>query len=362
MMMGKYFTFLAAKIILGAMSYPLVSLAFSRVAYTTRRQMQNNNLRRFSTIEPFAVDVDTNGETLASSFNPVGPPDFLSAITVGESIRSHGKNITRLSSSPDIFLAKDLIPEEDRIILMQAAQVQGMKVAGTKQSGENTVRKNSYLTWIDPFSIVTADEGRDWRDAPLVARDTIFKSRSCFAHDVMNDSMNNAEIGICFAEDLQVAKYDKDGRFDYHHDGYSRYLTVLSYLNGVGGTYFPFGGMKDELEGIDFTNENEVSVLSFKRQLEKCGILIVGEEGSDAYLQSAFMKPKQVVQIEAGDAIAFYNYMPGGEKDLRLLHCSLPVPKEKWISTAWFRSDALTGPFASFKKAQLFESFYGGAQ
>ncbi len=216
---------------------------------------------------------------------------------------------------------------------MQAAQTQGMKVAGTRHSGENTVRKNSYLTWIDPFSINTTDED-DWRDASSVARDTIFKSRSCFAHSVMNDSMNNADLAMCSPEDLQVAKYDKGGRFDYHHDGYSRYLTVLSYLNGVGGTFFPFGGMTDELEGIDFTNEDEVSVLSFKRKLEKCGILIVGEEGSDAYLQSAFVKPKQVVQIEAGDAVAFYNYMAGGEKDLRLLHCSLPVSTEKWITTA----------------------------
>lgn len=358
-MMRKYFTCLAAKvvIILVAMPHRFASLAFSRAAHTTRQQMHNKTyLKRFSTLDPIAVD--TSGETLASSFNPIGPPDFLSNLSVGQSIRSHGKNITRLSSTPDIYLVKDLIPAADRETLIQAAQSQGMKVAGTRQSGENTIRKNSYLTWIDPFSIVTNDED-DCRDASAVARDTIFKSRSCFAHSVMNDRMNKADISVCFAEDLQVAKYDKDGRFDYHHDGYSRYLTVLSYLNGVGGTFFPFGGMSDELEGIDFTNEDEVSVLSFKRQLDKCGILVVGEEGSNSYLQSAFVKPKQVVRIEAGDAIAFYNYMPGGEKDLRLLHCSLPVPTEKWIATAWFRSDALTGPFASLKKAELFESFYG---
>ena len=40
------------------------------------------------------------------------------------------------------------------------------------------------------------------------------------------------------AEDLQVAKYDKDGHFDYHQDVYSRYLTVLTCLNGIVGTYF----------------------------------------------------------------------------------------------------------------------------
>ena len=100
---GKYLPSLAAKIILVAMS----SLAFSRVAYTTRRQMHKSNLIRFSTLEPFAIDT-VNGE-VDSSFNPIGPPDFLSNLSAGESIRAYGKNITRLSSSPDIFLVKDLI-------------------------------------------------------------------------------------------------------------------------------------------------------------------------------------------------------------------------------------------------------------
>jgi hypothetical protein len=245
---------------------------------------------------------------------------------------------------------------------MKAAASQGMKIAGTRSSGENTVRKNSYLAWIDPHSILCSNddnEGGDyWKDASSVARETIAKSRLCFVHDVMNDLINTVEkMEFCFAEDLQVAKYDEQGMFDYHHDGYSRYLTVLTYLNGVGGTYFPFGDMGDELLGINFTNETEVSVLKFKKNFDKCcGILIVGEEGSDPYLKSSgFVKPKNIIHIKAGDAIAFYNYMPGGEKDLRQLHCSLPVPREKWISTSWFRSEALTGPFAALKKMQLFQ-------
>ncbi|CAM9121472.1 unnamed protein product [Heterosigma akashiwo] len=301
--------------------------------------------------------MDTNHDLL-NSFNLLGPPEFLSNLSVGETSRLHHKDITRLSSSPDIFLMKDLISVEDRETLMQAAEIQGMKIAGTRQSGENTVRKNSYLAWIDPNSMSNNDGGSNWWDASSVARETIVKSRLCFAHNVMNDMIDNCKkMDFCFAEDLQVAKYDVGGRFDYHHDGFSRYLTVLSYLNGVGGTYFPFGDMRDELDGIDFTNENEVSVLSFKKKTDQCGILIVGDEGDDAYLQSTSVNPKTIIQIQAGDAVAFYNYMPSGEKDLRLLHCSLPVPREKYICTSWLRSEALTGPFALLKKMQLYESW-----
>lgn len=344
--------------------YPLrLSLAFSQTTFfLTRRQIHRSKFT--STLELFAADtVDMNHhETLLKSFNPLGPNPNLTNLPTGQSLQLHDKQITRLSSSPDIFLVKDLIHMEDRNILMKAANSQGMKVAGTRSSGENTVRKNSYLAWIDPHSITCSSSNNDekggdyWKDASSVARETILKSRMCFVHDTMNDLINTVEkMEFCFAEDLQVAKYNEQGMFDYHHDGYSRYLTVLTYLNGVGGTYFPFGNMGDELLGINFTNETEVSVLKFKKNLDKCGILIVGEEGSEPYLKSSFVKPKNIIHIKAGDAIAFYNYMPGGEKDLRQIHCSLPVPQEKWISTSWFRSEALTGPFAALKKMQLFE-------
>ena len=114
--------------------------------------------------------------------------------------------------------------------------------------------------------------------------------------------------------------------------------------------------MSDELVERNFTiSEDGVSVMSFKKQFERCGVLIAGKEGSDPYLKSSYVNPKSTVYIEEGDAVAFYSFTKGGEKDLRQLHCSLPVPEEKWIATCWFRSDALTGPFAYLKKAQLLE-------
>ena len=357
----------AAQMTMLLMATPRLTLAFSSSGM--KRHVATLLQAASAKVEPLAaprIDAsNTNNELLLKSFNPLGPPEELSGLSLGQTIHLHDKDITRLSSSPDIFLIKDLIPKDDRTTLIQAAESQGiMKIAGTRQSGENTIRKNSFISWIDPYTLSSnKDEGEndDWREAPTVARETILKSRLCFAHSVMNDIINNVDnIAVCSAEDLQIAKYNNGGSYDYHHDGYGRYLTCLCYLNGIGGTYFPFANMsKNELDGIDFTNENEVSVLSLKKQFDKCGMLIVGEEGQDAYLQSSFVKPKTIIQIDAGDAIAFYNYMPSGEKDLRQLHCSLPVPQEKWIATSWLRSDALTGPFALMKKAQLFGSWRG---
>lgn len=291
-------------------------------------------------------------------FHPLGPPSFLSNLPTGESFNYLGKSITRLSSLPDIFLVRSLISKDDRDILMQTANSRGMSTAGTRKSGENTIRKGSYLTWIDPYCLDSSERDEGAPTASEVAREIITKSRKYFSHEVMNDLISNVDmIDYAFVEDMQVAKYDIGGRFDYHHDGYGRYLTVLSYVNGIGGTYFPFGNMpSSDLNGIDFTNEDEVSVLSFKNRVKdgRCGILTVGREGIDAYLKSTPVRPKNIVELLPGDAIAFYNYDINGEKDLRTLHCSLPVPEEKWIATCWYRSEALTGPFGYLKRSRLF--------
>jgi len=258
----------------------------------------------------------------ATSFHPLGPPSDLSDLAVGNTVFSEvgREHITRLSRSPDIFLVKDLIPAGDRRTLMRAAADQGMTAAGTRNSDANTVRKNSQLAWIEMRDV---GDGDDAARAASVAWDAIVKSKDCFSHEAMDDGVNNFER-------MQVAKYDKGGWFDYHHDGFSRYLTVITYLNSVGGTYFPFGDMGGSRDGCDFTNEDEA------RDAGKCGILIVGEEGEESYLNSTSsapsVNPKTIVDIEAGDTVAFYSRCPDGGEDSRSLHCSLTVPQEKWIS------------------------------
>lgn len=286
-------------------------------------------------------------------FNPIGPPTRLADLAIGETCTQASSAITRLSQSPDLFLIKDFVSQADREILMQAAADQGMKTAGTRSSEANTIRKNSYLTWIDPYDL----SGSTSVEALSVARDTIHKSGALFAHEAMHKMiLEGGRVDYFFAEDLQVAKYDTDGCFNFHHDGYSRYLTVLIYLNGVGGTWFPRVNFQCEFQDIDIADDEASAVeIARSKVAGQDGLLFVGEEGLEPYIQSLEMKPGSVVQIEAGDAVAFYSYKSSGQKDWKSLHCSLPVPQEKWIATSWFRSEALTGPFSYLKKEAMLD-------
>ena len=154
------------------------------------------------------------------------------------------------------------------------------------------------------------------------------------------------------AEDVQVARYEAGGGYDLHHDGYGRYLTVLSYLNGVGGTYFPFGG------GDDDEDEDGASAIAAPGRSSvdgRRGILIVGREGHGAYTTAD--DRRRIVDIGPGDAIAFYSYDADGARDMRSVHSSLTSTEEKWISTCWFRSGGLTGPFGSLRKARLLDEW-----
>lgn len=303
-----------------------------------------------------------------SCLNPLGPPQFLSNLQVGETYQNNittihnattdTKNIriTRLSSSPDIFHIRNYGMEQhydnDRKILMQGAERQGMVVAETTRSETNKIRKNSFVSWIDPND--SNDPTGD------VAKKIIHRSRLNFAHEEMNAAIDDDQkdhSSFCYVERLQVAKYGVGGSYGYHHDGYSRFLTVLNYLNGIGGTYFPFGNMtSDELRDADIDLDKDEFVVieeTTKRVYgPPCGILMVGKEGREAY-RNTTVNPKSMVDLQAGDAIAFYNYLPGGERDLRLIHCSLqlPIQEEKWIATCWFRSEALTGTLGWIKKA-----------
>jgi hypothetical protein len=310
-------------------------------------------------------------------FNPIGPPIVLLNLEVGETCSMPSSTITRLSRSPDLFYIKDFIIKDDREVLMHAASEQGMKTAGTRSSEANTIRKNSYLTWIDPYDI----SGATSTEALSIARNLILKAEDLFAHESMHKVIKDGgRVEYFFAEDLQVAKYDTDGCFNFHHDGFSRYLSkivfvftismillpipyrdfctaVLIYINGIGGTYFPFANLGNTIHDVDAADEASAVEIATTRVPGKDGILLVGTEDAEYYHQSSDeMDPNSVIKISAGDAIAFYSYKPNGEKDWRSLHCSLAVPQEKWISTCWFRSEALTGPFGYMKK----EAMLGG--
>eukprot|EP00978_Attheya_sp_CCMP212_P001984 scaffold4099_cov53-Attheya_sp.AAC.1 len=270
------------------------------------------------------------------------------------------------------------------------AQRQGMKQAGTRQSEENTVRKNSYLTWLSNTpdeNCDDAEEEDDIESTSFMARTTASSMTNLAKTLFVHESLGAAKISsaschehfehYCAEEELQIVKYDSGGSFDLHHDGYERFLTVLTYLNGVGGTWFPMAQTSEEQKSI------LTDVPSKKADMEKIcadkvagrdGLLIVGKEcndppsNSDMSLDGNDDSSRSIVRIQAGDAIAFYNHRCGqpsvedsdeectnSNEEWRTLHCGLHVDQQKWIATNWFRSKHLTGPHAQLYRQRLLE-------
>ena len=184
----------------------------------------------------------------------------------------------------------------------------------------------------------------------LVASTTnIFLSQPILAHP---------SAGV---EDLQVLEYGVGGEFVFHHDGEPRILTVIYYLNGVGGTWFPLASVDDNADGINgkerVNNHHCVEQLKNKAQAMELikdlipgndGLLVKGGHGEQQQqqLQSSSSKDDHVVWINKGDAIAFYNYLDDGSArlDWRSIHCGLPTTKEdgaKWIANHWYRLNVL---------------------
>lgn len=290
----------------------------------------------------------------------LGPPTTLASLKIGESLeivldynsslKKTEKRITieRLSHEPgpDIFLIKNTLSQDVRSSIKRFAAKKGMKVAGTKKSAQNSIRTNSRIAWLDKN--VEEEEEKGLVNI-LISMENFVADN--FIHETLlksqKDEVDEEERYYCF-ESLQVAKYDQGGKFDLHHDDYGRFVTVLYYLNGVGGTYFPYAH-------TGARNNN--------------GLLIVGSEDPNHYLSQfdekfSFNNKKgerqsklkdiplstlpspdasnNIVYVKPGDAIVFYNYRAGGEKIQSSLHGSLPVPDEKWITTNWIRSEKLT--------------------
>jgi hypothetical protein len=336
-------------------------------------------------------------------FNPLRPPRYLASLRVGESYKipilgDRDLSITRLSRNPDIFLVPNLIVQTE--CLINAAKDQGLKVAGTRKSKANTVRTHSYLTWLghsnDNEDGALKDKYGSYRGLVHSITDLC---NSLFVHESLQiqhglhskeDHHHQDQQSLYVtAEDMQIAKYDSGGCFHLHHDGSNRFLTVLTYLNGVGGTYFPLAQtiqMRDNNNHHDFLSPPKLSMnddgsLSSKGYVVgKDGLLIVGKEGKTAYLDddedSILEDSSAIVRIQAGDAVVFYNYNllmegtnvvsdghdpeqwgdAGHNKEWRAVHAALAVPQEKWIATNWFRSDVLTGPFAHLYRESLLVS------
>jgi hypothetical protein len=166
-------------------------------------------------------------------------------------------------------------------------------------------------------------------------------------------------------ENLQVLHYGPGGEFVPHHDGEARILTVLYYLNGVGGTWFPLARGYEDCDGKEKNGcgwdqfpVNKGQALELMRGLEpgKDGLLVIGIAGTASSsfssngddIRSKEEVNEHIAWVNQGDAIAFYNYLDDGSEqiDWTSIHCGLPTTEEegggaKWIANHWYRMSLL---------------------
>jgi hypothetical protein len=137
---------------------------------------------------------------------------------------------------------------------------------------------------------------------------------------ISEEIRNDPGSGI---EDLQVLHYETGGEYVLHHDSETRALTIIYYLNGNAGTWFPLAGSKVPRP------LHKVQAMRLCQSLypHYNGICIGGDR----------------LPINAGDAVAFYNYLDDGSGMLnwRAIHTGLPAKGSKWIANHWFRSSGI---------------------
>jgi len=159
-------------------------------------------------------------------------------------------------------------------------------------------------------------------------------------------------------EDLQILKYGAGGEFVLHHDGEPRIMTIIYYVNGIGGTWFPLARTSDD--PCHDMNSSQIQeefnrCREVKSPQNKAQALDLGnglEPGSSGLLvKGASEKTKPIIDednehvawIDQGDALVFYNYCDDGSAklDWRSIHSGLPTSEVKWIANHWFRINDL---------------------
>ena len=325
-------------------------------SFSTQNYITKGNLREHSavlhssgTLKNDDVTADMTYEIKKSS-HPLSPPVPLQILPLHKSVAPIQTMpdliITRISNDPDVFLLEHESSTEDQISLINQALSQGMEYAGTSAGNAVKQRINSYTAWIN-----TDEEEEGEENAAFgVARYMTKLSALLFVPEHVKDSpLDEVKVRFC-AEPLQIVRYDTRGKYDVHHDGFNRFLTVLSYLNGVAGTWFPFALVESAAKGQSIDEEDEIPDMTSGDVAQdktpgKDGLLVVGI--NDEHHEPS----KHVVRVKPGDAIVFYNYdwidnysqdsddeIPptGPIMNWRSIHSGMETDQEKWIATNWF--------------------------
>ena len=262
----------------------------------------------------------------------LGPPEPLKSLQVGQSLDAFRLvvdddddrvdfSIERVANSPHIFLLRNFLTSSECNQIQALAEEGGMKTAETVTKGDTSSRKNCSVAWIPSSG----------PDGSSLVSGLVASTVNIFLSDVVK---SRPSAGV---ENMQILKYGVGGEFVHHQDGDARVFTVIYYINGVGGTWFPLADRNDgEIP------KNKAGVLELVENLEpgKHGIFLKGDSSNSAQEGN---NNKHTVFVNKGDAVAFYNYRDEGsaQLDWAALHCGSPTDETKWIANHWYRLNEL---------------------
>ena len=117
--------------------------------------------------------------------------------------------------------------------MIKAAVNQGMEYSGTSSGDVLSQRFKSYTSWIRPDE--SSSESKSEQEVGDDARLSRYLTELS-AHLFFPDEFTAKDSACtCSAEALQIVRYLVGGKYDMHHDGYNRFVTMLTYLNGIAG-------------------------------------------------------------------------------------------------------------------------------
>ncbi|GFH47273.1 hypothetical protein CTEN210_03748 [Chaetoceros tenuissimus] len=294
----------------------------------------------------------------------LGPPEPLKNLQIGQKIDAFRRilesstsmerlanfTIERVSYTPDAFVMHNFLTESECLEIQNSARKAAMTRAETITENDTKSRKNCEVAWLPSSRSEQSHQHSNLIPSLVSSVANIFLSPAV---------LSNPSAGV---EDLQVLRYGTGGEFVLHHDGEPRTMTVIYYLNGVGGTWFPLARTSNDVNEDPCTNmntsqmdasfyktrsqpQNKQSALDLGKDFQprSHGLLVEGGRSSEE--DSPINQ--HVASIKQGDALVFYNYCDDGSGRLnwRALHAGLPTAEEdgeKWIANHWFRVNDLT--------------------
>jgi hypothetical protein len=322
--------------------------------------------QRYAFSEAAAVTIDQSRKyEMLKKDHPFAPPSYLQNLKLNQSLNPIPSlpdlTITRVSSNPDIFIFRNLLSEQQVHHIINYAQNSTMEYSGTKSGNRVNQRMNSYSCWIYPNQRAEEEEEEEEEECTAQAITDYMTEISSiiFISDILKELSEDYEEdeskAVYDAEPLQVVKYEVGGKFDVHHDGFNRFLTVLTYLNGVAGTWFPYAIIDEEEEGMGLhKDESEIPdmrspEIAKDKHPGRDGLVIISDNDSSYEMD---FNSQHIVRVHPGDAVAFFNYdwivnfdekihddvpRTGPLMNWRSIHSGLSTEEEKWIATNWFQ-------------------------